>query len=258
MEIRDIQIKTVYTGAGCGDSENLRHEKICRELSIVQALEGYYEFALGGDELVSTGENGVFIAPSNKLQTIIHHNGKSGIMRAHWIFIDAVVNGQYRFDELFSFPVILDKKYDGEVCRLIQTVANTDNYFEKIRAIYTLLEILMKESNRKKKPSPIKTAIEAFVGARYQENITAKEIAEHLNYSQAQVYKLVKKYFALTPANYINCVRLQRAEALLALGENTITEIAFQVGFQDGAYFSRLFKAHYGESPKHYRKRRGE
>lgn len=254
FEIKNIQIKNVYSGYLNGSYENLRHEKICRDLSIVQAIKGSYDIALGGVKLQSTGEKGVFVAPSNVLQTIVHHNGKNGVMNAHWVFVDCVVNDNSRFDELFTFPTVLDVKYNDQVYDCIKTIRNSSDFFEKNRAVFALLEILVKESKPKKSPPSIKTSIEEYVHSHYFENIKVKDIAEHLSYSQAQIYKLIKKHFTLTPANYINCVRLQKAEYLLSLGERTITEITFAVGFQDFAYFSRLFKKHYGISPKEYRK----
>jgi hypothetical protein len=54
----------------------------------------------------STGEKGVFIAPSNVVQEIIHHNGDNGVMQAQWIFLDVVVNGEYRFDEIYDLLAV--------------------------------------------------------------------------------------------------------------------------------------------------------
>lgn len=254
FEIKNIQIRRFYTGKLCEDMENVRHEKICNELSIVQSVEGSYDISIGASPTYSTGEMGVFVAPSNVLQTIVHHNGKEGKMRAHWIFIDAIVNETFRLDELFSFPVVLNSSYNEKVFNALETIKNTKDCFERIRAEYQLLETLVKESSKKEKSEPLKTKIEEFVCENYCENIGASEIARYINYSSAQVYKLVKKYFALSPANYINSVRLQNAERLLTSSDRNVTEISLAVGFDDCAYFSKLFKKSYGYSPQNYRK----
>ena len=39
FEIKNIQIRRFYTGKLCEDVENVRHEKSCNEVSIVQASE---------------------------------------------------------------------------------------------------------------------------------------------------------------------------------------------------------------------------
>ncbi|WP_230461412.1 helix-turn-helix domain-containing protein [Sphingobium sp. CAP-1] len=48
--------------------------------------------------------------------------------------------------------------------------------------------------------------------------------------------------------------RLERASAMLAAGDGrTITDIAFAVGFNDSAFFTRCFRRRYGASPSQWR-----
>ncbi|MBO5224433.1 MAG: helix-turn-helix transcriptional regulator [Clostridia bacterium] len=253
FKISSIQIKQFYTGELSNDCENVRHEKICNSLSVVQSVVGSYDISIGSSKTFSTGEMGVFVAPSNELQTIVHHNGAEGKMHAHWVFIDAIVNDTFRLDEVISFPIILNKRYDGEVYALIQTLKTSENYFERIRAVYRILEILVSEGEEKQDRDVLKMRIEEYVCANYFKDVSANDIARYINYSPAQVYKLVKKYFSLSVANYINSVRLQKAEQMLLSSDYNITEVALAVGFEDCAYFSRLFKKSYGQSPKNYR-----
>lgn len=256
FKINSIQIKHFYTGKLFEDCENVRHEKICNELSIVQSVVGSYDISVGSSKTFSTGEMGVFVAPSNELQTIVHHNGQKGKMHAHWVFIDAIVNDTFRLDEIMSFPVVLDKRYNEEIYGLLQTLGLSHNYFDRIRAVYRVLEILVGEGEEKRGREMLRMRIEEYVYANYFKGITANDIARRISYSTAQVYKLVKKYFSLSPANYINSVRLQKAEQMLLSSDSNITEISLAVGFEDSAYFSRLFKKSYGESPKIYRTNR--
>lgn len=63
---------------------------------------------------------------------------------------------------------------------------------------------------------------------------------------------------ATTPTSYVTRLRLQKAQTLLLKhGARSITEIAFEVGFNDSAYFSRRFRQHFGLSALEYRQRHG-
>ena len=53
---------------------------------------------------------------------------------------------------------------------------------------------------------------------------------------------------------YVQNLRITQAKKLLREGKFSITEIAFQVGFNDSNYFSSCFKKATGISPLEYRK----
>jgi AraC-like DNA-binding protein len=253
-EIKDIRINSVSYGALSGDFEGITHTKILPTLSIVQAVEGEYEIGIGDGELQKTGEGGLFIAPSSMVQKIVHHNRKNGKMQAHWAFIDATVNDCAKFDEWFCFPVVLSKTQASELSKQLFNLGKAENYFQKIYAVYGILEALANIGELADKPKSERLKIEKFVAERYADDIGAKEIADVLYCSVAQAFRYTKKFFGLTPANYVNGIRLQRAAVLLENSEKSVTEIAFLTGFSDAAYFSKLFKRHYAQSPVEYRK----
>ena len=54
--------------------------------------------------------------------------------------------------------------------------------------------------------------------------------------------------------DYVNEVRVERAEVLLKSTSETVSEIAASVGFDDVNYFTRVFKKHRGISPGFFRR----
>ena len=57
-----------------------------------------------------------------------------------------------------------------------------------------------------------------------------------------------------TPTAYILERRLERAaERLAADPQRSVTDIAFDHGFNDGAYFTRCFRQHFGAAPREWR-----
>ena len=66
--------------------------------------------------------------------------------------------------------------------------------------------------------------------------------------------KVFKQETGLTPLQYLTDKRLENAANNLAMsgGKGSISEIAYQCGFSEPLYFSRLFKRKYGVSPRSY------
>ena len=75
-----------------------------------------------------------------------------------------------------------------------------------------------------------------------------------LPFSPGYLKKVFKNETGLTPLQYLTDKRLENAANNLAMsgGKGSISEIAYQCGFSEPLYFSRLFKRKYGVSPRSY------
>ncbi len=81
-------------------------------------------------------------------------------------------------------------------------------------------------------------------------------ISEATGLSARAVQKAFMRHSGLTPTAFIAERRLQRAAELLGRAdERSITDIAFEVGFNDSAFFSRCFRRRFGEAPRQWRGR---
>lgn len=79
-------------------------------------------------------------------------------------------------------------------------------------------------------------------------------IAEAMGLSTRSVQKAFARSAASTPTGFITEMRLQRAAELLKCSDSvSVTEIAFDVGFSDSAFFSRCFRRRFGVSPTQWR-----
>ncbi len=61
----------------------------------------------------------------------------------------------------------------------------------------------------------------------------------------------------MPPLEYVHALRIEEAKQMLEAGEEPIETIALEVGYEDAAFFSRLFKRKVALSPAQYRKRFG-
>lgn len=71
--------------------------------------------------------------------------------------------------------------------------------------------------------------------------------------SQEHLTRCMKRYYHMTPTEYINRLRLEQTTVLLETTEESILDIMFESGFNNVAYFNQLFKKNYGLTPREYR-----
>ena len=93
-----------------------------------------------------------------------------------------------------------------------------------------------------------------YIRRRMPEVVSVDEIAEQACVSRPYLNKLFHSHFGCGPRHYLIMYRLNRADRLIRTAPyKSIKEIAEICGFEDPAYFSRLFKRHKEASPTEIR-----
>ncbi|WP_179021127.1 hybrid sensor histidine kinase/response regulator transcription factor [Winogradskyella forsetii] len=80
-------------------------------------------------------------------------------------------------------------------------------------------------------------------------NLGSRHIAQKMRMSESQIYRKLKAITGKSTAVFIRSVRLEKAKDLIQSSEKSISEIAYEVGFNDPSWFSRAFKEEFGQSP---------
>jgi AraC-like DNA-binding protein len=93
-----------------------------------------------------------------------------------------------------------------------------------------------------------------LINIHYKSNICLKMLADECCLSPNYFHRIFRKNFGSTPFDYILKMRMEEALRLLIYTEKSIKEIAYNLGYEDEAYFSRMFSKNYDESPGRYRK----
>lgn len=96
-----------------------------------------------------------------------------------------------------------------------------------------------------------------FLEEHYREPITMEALSSRAALSANHLASVFRRYTGRGPIDFLIHLRLGKAGQLLVAGDRSIQEIAWEVGYEDAAYFSRLFRRHTGMSPSQYRKQGG-
>ena len=122
--------------------------------------------------------------------------------------------------------------------------------------LYNIYSQGIKSQNKEyAKQNAIFSKATSFIFEHYTEStLSIQEIAKHLDISEVHLRRIFKISANISPAKYINFLRLEKAKNMLHSSNFTIAEIAESVGFDDQFYFSRLFKKETGLPPVSYRK----
>ena len=92
-----------------------------------------------------------------------------------------------------------------------------------------------------------------YLHMNYSQPITRRDIAKHIGITEDHLTFCFRQELGITPVHYLQRYRINQAKRLLKESDQTITEIAFNVGFSDSGYFSRIFRREVGVSPEMFR-----
>ena len=95
-----------------------------------------------------------------------------------------------------------------------------------------------------------------YIQENFANNISLVELADKCSVTPVHFSRMFKKETGFGFNNYLNLLRLQKAESILSQSpKKSVTEIASMCGFSDSNYFSTKFKQLYGMSPKQFQKK---
>ena len=93
----------------------------------------------------------------------------------------------------------------------------------------------------------------SHISENYASQITTPELAAMCNLNTAYFCELFKSATGKTAIEFINALRIRRAEELISTTDMNMTEIALALGFSSPSYFDRVFRRINGNSPREFR-----
>jgi len=94
-----------------------------------------------------------------------------------------------------------------------------------------------------------------YIRSYFNQPIKLEEVAKAACLSPNHLLRTYSQIYGRTPHQHISVFRIQKAKQLLAELDHNMTDITFELGFQNPVSFSKMFKQHVGLSPREYRKK---
>ena len=94
----------------------------------------------------------------------------------------------------------------------------------------------------------------AYLRQHLCEPVKMDDLVRYVGFSRARMFDIFKAQTGLTPNDYLQRLRVERAQEQLKQTDRSVTEIASATGFSSGQYFSTVFARYTGVSPTLFRK----
>ncbi len=137
---------------------------------------------------------------------------------------------------------------------------NTDLFAEAV-ILYTFAVIsnTFEEKESDKADSNIVLKIKKYVDAHYDDpELSLKSVSERFLYNDKYISERFRRTMRTGFSEYLKNLRIEHAKKLIDNGFKNVTEISKLCGYSDPFYFSKVFKAQTGFSPKKYIDDKGE
>ena len=151
--------------------------------------------------------------------------------------------------------IYLTKPFDSKILRvqIVNLLKSRRQFYHKIKQEFILSPSKnIAESGDEKMLLKVVQIIEDNIS---EPNFSAPDLASKLFMSQSVVYRKIKALTGNSISGLIREIRLKRAAYLLGNSSDSISEIAFGVGFGDLKYFRDCFRKVYGDTPSSYRQK---
>lgn len=149
----------------------------------------------------------------------------------------------------------LSKPFNQE--ELLVTVANLIESRQKLKLKYqqNILAPTNPEVTSEDPENSFLQNVRSIIDANYhQEDFGLPQLCQKIGMSRSQLFRKIKALTDLAPSELLRTHRLRKAKILLQTGTVNVAEAAWQVGFKDPSYFSKIYQEEFGEPPSATRK----
>lgn len=240
------------------------------ELELITVYEGRFLCTVDGEDFVAEAGDVVFINGGIPHETAaLEKNTRYGLLQfRESSFIDTDIR------KIIKYSVKL-QSLDGSPVRILRLPELRESieviFFESqnklpayeimIRAAITkVLAILyrndiLSDGERVFASAPVQKILPAmiYINQNYAEDISLEKVSDAVGFDKSYFCRIFKTAVGATFTEYLNFVRICKAQKLLSSAKMTILEVSSAVGFSSVSYFNKLFKRYKNCSPSFYR-----
>lgn len=177
-----------------------------------------------------------------------------------WIILNNSVNNNMIFKEYNANHETNIFEYNN-IYQLTQIkdiiIKNNNNIYSSSELFEMFLHIFNNHNITKNEKEDAETMYYRyavnFINSNFFRKITIDELTNILGITQPYLYKIFIKKSSMSPKNYIDKIKIQKAMELLIETSMPLTEIAYSIGIEDSITLSKFFKRKTGLSPTDFR-----
>lgn len=163
---------------------------------------------------------------------------KESRLKGYKLGVDAYVDKPFSENELLQIMENLLEKRNAKM-EFYKEILDIKNTNLKTKNVHQLdLEFIKK--------------VQEFALDKKQHK-TMKDFAKELLMSRTQLHRKIKQLTNMSITQYVNHIKLEKGKQMLTHSTLTVSEIAYELGFDDPKYFSKLFKKEQGKTPSAFR-----
>lgn len=126
--------------------------------------------------------------------------------------------------------------------------------FAHFVASFLYVDLMGTPDEQPKHAEGVVNRITHFMNENIERHLTLKEMACYAGYSESYFYRQFVRQTSMSPVDYFNRVKINKASIYLIKTSMTVTQIAAKLGFSSADYFSRTFTRIVGISATEFRK----
>lgn len=240
-----------------------------KETELIRVLEGQFTLYLDDEELLAQAGDVVFIdegvihggVPQNCVYECLVFDLTPLLMHTHTCrqYIRQISKRQIRIQKHFTPK---DRSIIRVASHLFRSTRKQAPGSELITmgSLYELFGILFQKhyytainggATSQKRMELLRPVLE-YIDKNYAAEISLEDLSKMAGMSPKYFCRYFQAAVHRTPIDYLNYYRVERACFLFSTGEVTVTEAAYQCGFNDSSYFIKTFKKYKGITPKQY------
>lgn len=229
---------------------------------LVYTLEGRGRFGHGAGDLVAEAGDAVFLKP----HTLHDYGVEAGL--EYWHLLWAHFHPRTHWATYLQLPEVAPGLLRLHVreperrrveTRLAEVHAlatggrgrREDFAMNALEETLLVLDTLNPGANRTLDPRIAKAR--TLLHERLAGRVTLAELAEACHLSPSRLSHLFRAETGMTPLQFLEAERLERAKRLLELTPMSVQDVAAEVGFENPFYFTRRFRRYAGRSPRAFR-----
>ncbi len=243
----------------------------------------------GGEAITRFGDKTYLLRPGHLYLTppfTLHDDECDSFFALYYIhFYEKVINQESLFDK-YTFPLEIEassldlaltkrllhinpdrylKYYDPKIYDNPPTFSQYLSDSNKMEAHYALetrgilYQLLSRfVDHAEAKSSNIDVRINnalKYIHENSNKNVSISELADIACITEDHFTRVFKREMSCTPVKYINQKKIEKAQLLLLTTRMSISDIAFELSFDNVSYFNKIFKQHANVTPSEYRRK---